>query len=130
MLLPGPPREMKPMIEALARERLAPRAGARALFAARAPHRRPDRIARRRDGAAGLRAAGAAQARRSTTTILACSGQIDLHLTRAATDAGEADAAALDAARARAGAAHSVTTSTAATASMEQVVGELLRERG
>src|SRR5262249_47597659 len=29
MLLPGPPREMKPMFEALVKERLAPRAGGR-----------------------------------------------------------------------------------------------------
>ena len=66
VLLPGPPRELKPMIEALARERLAPRAGTSRVFSARHPHRRPDRIARGRDGAAVLSPAGAA--RRATST--------------------------------------------------------------
>ena len=32
VLLPGPPREMKPMFEAVVRDRLAPRAGGRGLF--------------------------------------------------------------------------------------------------
>ena len=32
VLLPGPPREMKPMLEGVVRDRLAPRSGPRALF--------------------------------------------------------------------------------------------------
>ena len=54
VLLPGPPRELKPMFEAVIQERLLGHVGASRLFRRRAAHHRPDRIVRRREDAAAL----------------------------------------------------------------------------
>ena len=90
VLLPGPPREMKPMFEAVVVERLAPRTERGRIVPARAAHHRTDRIGCRRDGAADLRRRGRSQAVPITTTILAVLGQIELHLTARAASRAEA----------------------------------------
>src|SRR5580692_5272240 len=96
VLLPGPPREMKPMFDAVVRERLAPRAGGARLF------RRVLRITGRTESdvdahAQPIYGKWTAQAVPITTTILAVLGQIELHLTARAASRVLADAA-LDAA--------------------------------
>ena len=55
VLLPGPPREMKPMFEAVVRDRLARESGGSGPVPPRAEDHRPARVGRRRDGAADLR---------------------------------------------------------------------------
>ena len=97
VLLPGPPREMKPMFEAVVRERLAPRTGGAGLF------RRVLRITGRTESdvdatAQPIYGAWTTQAVPIATTILAVLGQIELHLTARARRAGAEADAALDAA--------------------------------
>ncbi|MGH9147452.1 MAG: competence/damage-inducible protein A, partial [Vicinamibacterales bacterium] len=80
ILLPGPPREMKGMFEALVRDRLLPRAGSRRLF------RRVLRVTGRTEShteevVAPSYARWAAGPGKIETTILASYGQIELHLT-------------------------------------------------
>jgi nicotinamide-nucleotide amidase len=91
-LLPGPPREMTPMLEALIAERLQPRSGGAGLF------RRVLKITGRSESDVDARA----QPVYSTwltapipiaTTILAVMGQIELHLTAAAPNRHEGEAA-------------------------------------
>src|SRR5262249_40362971 len=87
-LLPGPPREMKPMLETLIRERLAPRAGGARLF------RRVLKITGRTESDVDTHAQPVYQKWVSetvpiSTTILAVLGQIELHL--AARTANRAD---------------------------------------
>ena len=94
--LPGPPREMRPMFEAAARERLVPRAGGGGLF------RRVLKITGRTESDVDSQVEPIySQWVNSrvpiTTTILAVLGQIELHLTARAASASEG-AAALDAA--------------------------------
>ena len=61
VLLPGPPREMKPMLEAVDRRAAGAAAKRRRAVPPRAQDHRPHRVGRRRAGAAGLRpVAGAA----------------------------------------------------------------------
>jgi nicotinamide-nucleotide amidase len=96
VLLPGPPREMKPMFEAVVRDRLAPRAGGRGLF------RRVIKITGRTESDVDatvqpIYGRWAAQDVPISTTILAVLGQIELHLTATAADRASADRA-LDAA--------------------------------
>jgi nicotinamide-nucleotide amidase len=96
VLLPGPPREMKPMFEGLLRDRLAPRAGGRGLF------RRVVKITGRTESDVDATVQPVygrwqAQAVPISTTILAVVGQIELHLTASAVDRAAADGA-LDAA--------------------------------
>ncbi len=55
VLLPGPPRELKPMFEAVIQERLLGHVGRVAAVSAAAAHHRPERIVRRREDAAALR---------------------------------------------------------------------------
>ncbi len=55
VLLPGPPREMKPMFEAVVRDRLAPRSGGAGLVPPRAENHRPAGVGGRREDAADLR---------------------------------------------------------------------------
>jgi nicotinamide-nucleotide amidase len=115
VLLPGPPREMKPMLEAVINDRLTPRSSGRGLF------RRVLKIAGRAESDVDAQAQPVygkwtTRAVPISTTILAVLGQIELHLTAAAANRGEADAA-LDAAVAE---LQSV---------LEAVVGDLLRER-
>ena len=63
VLLPGPPREMKPMFESVVRDRLAPRSGGRGLFRRVLKITGPHRVGRRRDRAADLRPLAVARCR-------------------------------------------------------------------
>lgn len=86
LLLPGPPREMRPMLERVMTERLEPRAGSRGLF------RRVIRITGRPESDVDAVAQPIYSNWRDTpvpisTTILAKLGQIELHLTADAPDA-------------------------------------------
>jgi len=96
VLLPGPPREMKPMFEVVVRDRLAPRAGGRGLF------RRVIKITGRTESDVDatvqpIYGRWASQDVPISTTILAVLGQIELHLTAAAVERTSAERA-LDAA--------------------------------
>ena len=126
-LLPGPPREMKPMLEALIADRLAPRTGGRGLF------RRVLKIAGRAESDVDARAQPvygkwADQAVPISTTILAVLGQIELHLTAGAASQTEADtflnAAVRELQEVLGPAVYSVDGR-----NLEVVVGDLLRER-
>jgi nicotinamide-nucleotide amidase len=83
ILLPGPPREMKPMLEAVIADRLAPAAGGRVLL------RRVLRLTGRSESDVDSRAQPiysrwVSQEVPIATTILAALGQIELHLTASA----------------------------------------------
>jgi nicotinamide-nucleotide amidase len=124
-LLPGPPREMKPMLEALIAERLAPKAQGRGLF------RRVLKITGRAESDVDAQAAPVygrwtAQTVPISTTILAVLGQIELHLTAQASDQPAADAA-LDAAVQELHAALGPSVYSVDGRSLEAVVGDLLR---
>src|SRR5438876_893777 len=95
-LLPGPPREMKPMLDSIIRDRLAPRSASAGLF------RRVLKITGRAESDVDAQAQPVygkwrSQAVPIETTILAVLGQIELHLTAQASSRESADAA-LDAA--------------------------------
>jgi nicotinamide-nucleotide amidase len=90
--LPGPPREMTPMLDTAVRERLAPRSGGQGLF------RRVLKITGRTESdvdacAAPIYSRWVDHAVPISTTILAVFGQIELHLTARASSRAEADAA-------------------------------------
>lgn len=92
LLLPGPPREMQPMLEQVIAERLRPSAGGRALF------RRAIRITGRPEAdvdavAQPVYAKWVSAEVPIATTILAKMGQIELHLTADAPSAADADEA-------------------------------------
>jgi len=96
LLLPGPPREMTPMLDAVVSERLAPRSHGAGLF------RRVIRMTGRSESdvdqhAQPIYSRWTAAAVPISTTILAVLGQIELHLTARAPDRRAADAV-LDAA--------------------------------
>jgi nicotinamide-nucleotide amidase len=126
VLLPGPPREMKPMLEGVVRDRLAPRSGTAGLF------RRVLKITGRAESDVDAQAQPTYAKWTSnpvpiSTTILAVLGQIELHLT--------AQAASPDAAHAALDAAvlemqHVLGPSVYSTdgRSLEGVVGDLLRQ--
>jgi nicotinamide-nucleotide amidase len=127
VLLPGPPREMKPMFEAVLHDRLAPRAGTAGVF------RRTLKITGRAES--DLDAAVQPIYSRWTTaaipistTILAVLGQIELHLSAVASDRAAADAA-LDAAVRELQDALGPAVYSTDGRGLEAVVGELLRER-
>jgi nicotinamide-nucleotide amidase len=127
VLLPGPPREMAPMFDAVIRERLAPRSGGTGLF------RRVLRVTGRAESDVDMHAQpvyGRWMAARVpiTTTILAVLGQIELHLTARAESRVEADAA-LDAAVEELKAALGPAVYSADGRNLEVVVGDLLREK-
>jgi nicotinamide-nucleotide amidase len=127
-LLPGPPREMKPMLESLIAERLRPRSGSARVF------RRVLKITGRTESEVDARAQPiynrwlAAEIPVSTT-ILAVMGQIELHLSANASDRAEADHAldvAVEELRRELGSAiYSVDGQP-----LESVVGTLLRSAG
>ena len=126
-LLPGPPREMKPMLETLIAERLAPKAGGRGLF------RRVLKITGRAESDVDAHAQpvyGKWTAERVpiSTTILAVLGQIELHLTADAATREDADLA-LDAAVGELQAALGPSVYSTDGRNLEAVVGDLLRER-
>lgn len=124
VLLPGPPREMTPMLEALVAERLGATARG-GLF------RRVLKITGRTESdvdatAQPVYGPWARQAVPISTTILAALGQIELHLTASAATRAEADGAldrAVDALRAALGSS----VYSADGRPLEAVVGDLLR---
>jgi nicotinamide-nucleotide amidase len=128
VLLPGPPREMAPMFDAIIRDRLAARGGGTGLF------RRVLKITGRTESdidahTQPIYSTWTTQKIPISTTILAILGQIELHLTARAGRAAEADIA-LDAAvaelqRELGPAIYSVDGRT-----LEAVVGDLLRAKG
>jgi nicotinamide-nucleotide amidase len=90
LVLPGPPREMTPMLEAAIEERLAARSRGSGLF------RRVVRITGRTESDVDARvqpiySRWLTQPVPIATTILAVSGQIELHLTAAAPSRDDAD---------------------------------------
>lgn len=127
-LVPGPPREMKPMIDGEVRARLAAHAGGIRL------HRRHLRVAGKGESAVEeivqpIYSRWVEQRPPIVTTILASLGQVELHLVTQSDD-GAAAGAALD------GAVQELVTAlgqdlvSTTGASLEAVVGELLRARG
>jgi nicotinamide-nucleotide amidase len=127
LLLPGPPREMTPMLDEVVRERLAAAAGGAALF------RRVPRITGRTESdvdacAQPVYAKWLTQPIPIATTILAASGQIELHLTARSTNRGAAEAA-LDAAVIELRQCLGEAVYSVDGQPLEAVVGGLLRER-
>src|SRR3954465_8208323 len=126
-LLPGPPREMKPMLDAVIAERLAPKAEGRGLF------RRVLKITGRAESEVDAQASPVygpwtALPIPISTTILAVLGQIELHLTAQAANQAAADEV-LDAAVAQLRDALGPSVYSIDGRNLEQVVGDLLRER-
>ncbi len=127
LLLPGPPREMKPMLDAVIRDRLAPKAGGQRLF------RRVLKITGRAESDVDAHAQPVygrwiTAAVPISTTILAVLGQIELHLTAQAASQVDADAVLDCAVRELQDALGPAVYSTDGRA-LEVVVGDLLRER-
>jgi nicotinamide-nucleotide amidase len=127
VLLPGPPPELQPMVDALVRDRLAARAtGVRYLT-------RVVRIAGRTEShvevaAQPLYERWRREGRRMDVTILASPGTIDLHVTTAAPEPAESEEVLARAvADLREAFGEDLYTDTGAA--MEQVVGGLLLER-
>ena len=128
LLVPGPPREMKPMVERVVAERLQPRAGSRLLL------RRVLKIAGRSESrveeiAQPVYSRWRDQDPPIETTILAAPGQIELHLSARGGDRDSLDAV-LDKAVDQIAAVlpHDIFSRDGRT--MEEVVGQILRERG
>ncbi len=128
VLLPGPPRELRPMFDRLVADRLASAAGGRRV------QRRMLRTTGRTEShvdelARPIYEPLAARRPPVETTILASLGQIDLHLSTVGDDP-EAGGRVLDAAVAElAGVLGSCVVSTDGR-SLPEVVGELLQRRG
>ena len=127
-LVPGPPREMKPMMDGAVRERLAARAGDVRL------HRRMVRVSGKGESAVEeivqpIYSKWVAQRPPIETTILASLGQVELHLVTQSRDQ-RAAAAALDAAVGELTAALGRDVVSVGGATLEAVVGNLLRSRG
>lgn len=125
--LPGPPREMTPMFDAVVRERLAPRTGGAGLF------RRVLKVTGRTESDVDAHAEPIYSGWLTApvpiaTTILAVLGQIELHLTARAADRAEADRA-LDAAVAQLQGELGSAVYSVDGRSLEAVVGDLLRRR-
>jgi nicotinamide-nucleotide amidase len=126
LLLPGPPREMTPMLEAVIADRLADKANGAGLF------RRVLKITGRAESdvdaqAAPIYAKWSALPSPISTTILAVLGQIELHLTVRAASVREADLALEPAVRELHDVLGAAVYSTDGQ-SLEAVVGTLLRE--
>jgi nicotinamide-nucleotide amidase len=127
IVLPGPPREMKPMLESAIAERLAPKSGGRGLF------RRVLKITGRAESDVDARAQPVygkwgSQPVPISTTILAVLGQIELHLTAEAASRAAADAA-LDAAARELQETLGAAVYSTDGRGLEEVLGALLRER-
>ena len=127
VLLPGPPREMTPMLDAVVRDRLAPAAGGAGLF------RRVLKITGRPESEVDALVQPIYSKWTSgripiATTILAVLGQIELHLTASAPDR-EHGQAALDAAVGELQQVLGLSLFSSDGRPLEAVVGELLRER-
>ncbi len=128
LLLPGPPREMTPMLDAIIGDRLASKSAGARLF------RRVLKITGRSESDVDATAAPVYNAWLSqpvpiSTTILAVLGQIELHLTARAADKAEADRVLEPAVRALQ-AALGASVYSIDGRPLEAVVGDLLRERG
>src|SRR6185436_18818955 len=124
-LLPGPPREMKPMMDGEVRRRLESVAGDVRL------HRRLIRVAGKGESAVEeivqpIYSRWLSQSPAIETTILAGLGQVELHLVTQTEDAASASAALNVAVAELAQALGLDLVSTDGTA-LEAVVGELLR---
>ena len=127
LLMPGPPREMKPMLEAVIEERLAPKAAGHGLY------RRVLKITGRAESDVDAHAQPVygkwtAADIPITTTILAVLGQIELHLTARAASREVADAA-LDRAVGELEETLGPSVYSVDGRALEAVVGDLLRER-
>jgi nicotinamide-nucleotide amidase len=127
LLLPGPPREMTPMLDVVIGERLAPRSRGAGLF------RRVLKITGRAESdvdqrAQPIYARWTSQAIPISTTILAVLGQIELHLTARATDRAAAEAA-LEAAVGDLRAALGDAVYSVDGRPLEAIVGDLLRSK-
>jgi nicotinamide-nucleotide amidase len=127
VLLPGPPRELKPMLESLARERLTGRAGGtrvitRVLRIAGQGESHAEEVAR------PFFALWRSEARGIDATTLAAPGSIDFHLSLRAEDAS-AGSARVDAAIRELARAFGEDAYAQDESSMEAVVGSLLRDR-
>ncbi len=128
LLLPGPPLEMQPILDRVVDERLKPRAGSRGLFRrvlklTGRPESEVDAIAQPVYGqwlSAPIPIA---------TTILAKMGQIELHLTADAPNEADARVALAAAVRQLLDVLEPSVYSTDGRG-LEEVVGDLLRERG
>ena len=128
VLLPGPPRELKPMLENVIQERLLGYMVASRLF------RRLLRVTGQSESYVEekmqpLYAKWLAAETRITTTILASLGQIELHLTALASSADEGHRA-LDGAVADVRGALGRDLFSTMGETMQQIVGEMLRARG
>jgi nicotinamide-nucleotide amidase len=126
VLLPGPPREMKPMLEGVIRDRLTPRSGTAGLF------RRVLKITGRAESDVDAQAQPTYAKWTSnpvpiSTTILAVLGQIELHLTAQAASPDAAHAA-LDAAVLEMQQVLGPSVYSTDGRSLEGVVGDLLRQ--
>jgi len=127
-LLPGPPREMKPMMDGAVRQRLAAVAGGVRL------HRRLVRVAGKGESAVEeivqpIYSQWVQRPPRIETTILAGLGQVELHLVTQSVDAAVANAA-LDRAVAQLADALGHDLVSIDGTVLEAVVGGLLRQRG
>ena len=128
VLLPGPPRELRPMFDSVVQERLLGHVGASRLF------RRVLRVTGQSESSVEekmqpLYASWLSATTKINTTILASLGQIELHLTAIASSAEDGHRA-LDGAVADVGAALGRDLFSTNNETMQQVVGELLRSRG
>ena len=128
VLLPGPPREMKPMLERVIQERLVGAAGGARLF------RRILRVTGQTESSVEekmqpLYARWLAAPTKITTTILASLGQIELHLTAIA-KTEEEGRRALDAAVEEVKATLGRDLFSADGKTMQEVIGDILRTRG
>lgn len=128
LLLPGPPRELEPMLEDFIRDVLSARVGARRLF------RRVLKIAGWGEShvdevAQPIYARWRELDPPVETTILASPGQVELHLSARAEDEARANAR-LDAAVEEIARALRPGVFSTDGRSLEEVVGELLRARG
>ena len=126
VLLPGPPREMKPMLDAVIAERLAPKSAGRGLF------RRVLKITGRAESDVDAQAQPVygrwiTQPVPISTTILAVLGQIELHLTAQAAAKADADSV-LDAAVRELQDVLGPSVYSVDGRALEVVVGDLLRD--
>ena len=125
--LPGPPRELRPMFDAVARERIAPRSGGHGIF------RRVIRVTGRTESHVDEITCPVYSRWRSgpvpiETSILASLGQIELHLAaRGATE--DAAVRALDAATAELAGVLGRDLVSSDGSQLEAVVGRMLQER-
>ena len=128
VLLPGPPREMTPMLDAIVNDRLAARSAGKRLY------RRVLKITGRTESDVDATAQPVygpwrEQSVPITTTILAVLGQIELHLTAAAADRAAATRA-LDEAVSQLEAVLGPSVYSTDGRPLEAVVGDLLRDAG